>query len=113
MSLANHCYSLQKSLADRAVLQVDQTAPSHQTVLRHIRKCSKNPDLGRRLYVCAHRNHQEKAQSRYVPLYIATDFVGHPFRENAFTASTSNSGRTFKYYRKPKPVESIQFLTGQ
>jgi len=49
LSYKQHCvtstdyrFALQESLADRAVLQVDQTAPSHKTVLWHIGKCRKN-----------------------------------------------------------------------
>ncbi len=110
---SDHLYALQASLADRAVLQVDQTAPKNQTVLWHIGKCRKNPNLGRHFYVCAHSHNQEKAKFKYVPLHITTDFIDHPFRKNAFATSTSNFGRPFKYYRKTKPVESIQFLTGQ
>ena len=73
--------SLQKPLADRTVLQMDQTAPSYQAILWHVGKCSENSNLDRSFRVCAHRNHQKKAQSRSFPLYIVTDSLGYPFRE--------------------------------
>ncbi len=34
-------------LADRNLLQMDQTAPSHQSLLRNHRECCQNPDLDR------------------------------------------------------------------
>jgi hypothetical protein len=52
-----------------------------------------------------------KKQPPYISLHIATDFIHHPFQENAFTASASDYERTIKYQRKP--VEFIHFLTGQ
>lgn len=39
--------------------------------------------------VCARRHHQEKAATGRFALHFATDFVGHPVRENALAASLS------------------------
>jgi hypothetical protein len=44
---------LQIALASGAVLQVDQAAPSNQSVLRNQRECREDADLDRRVGLCA------------------------------------------------------------
>ena len=45
--------TLQESLADRIVLQVDQTTLADQTLPRHHRKRRKDPDMVRHRHLCA------------------------------------------------------------
>jgi hypothetical protein len=68
---------------------MDQTTSSYQTVLRRIGERGENPNLDCRVDLSTHRHHQKTAQTRNIPLYVATDFIRHPFREKALTTSTS------------------------
>ena len=111
-SSANHLRPLQESLADRTVLQMDKTASSHQTILRHVGKCSEDSNLDSCLSVRAYRNNQKATQHRWFALHIITDIVRYPFRENALAASFSGQQLHIKYVRQSKPIEFIQFLSG-
>jgi len=42
----------QISLADRIILQMDQTEPENKIILWHLRKCSKNPDMDSSQCLC-------------------------------------------------------------
>jgi hypothetical protein len=55
----DHRRTLQKSLADRTVLQLDQTTPANQALSRHYRKRRKDTDMVRHRHLCPDRNHQE------------------------------------------------------
>jgi hypothetical protein len=61
----------------------------------------------------ARRHRQEEAATGRLALHFATDFVGHPFREDALAASLS--GRRVHSARgyAVQPTESIHDLTGQ
>jgi exodeoxyribonuclease VII large subunit len=83
----DHLRALQEPLAGRTVLQVDQAASSDQTFLRYVGECGQVANLDRRVGLCPRRHRQEAPQSRRLALHFATDFVGHPFRENALAAS--------------------------
>src|SRR5580700_6291361 len=84
----HHRRALQKPLASRTVLQMDQAALADQTLLRHIRKCREDPNLDRRLGLRPRRHRQEAASPGRLALQIATDPLGHPVRENADASST-------------------------
>jgi hypothetical protein len=86
---SNHLRTLQKSLAGRVVLQMDQAASSDQAVLRHFGKCGQDANLDRRVGLCAGRHCSEKAESRRFPLHFATGSIAHLVRENALAASIS------------------------
>lgn len=83
----DHLRALQKSLASRTVLQMDQAASTDQTVLRDIRKCREDPNLDRRLGLRPRRHRQEAPQSRRFALHIAPDSLGHTLRENPYGSS--------------------------
>lgn len=51
---AYHLRTLQKPLAGRAALRVNQAASSHQTLLRYLGERGQDPNLDRRVHICAH-----------------------------------------------------------
>ncbi len=75
--------SVQRPLADRTVLQMDQTAPAHQSFLRNQRECCQNADMDRHLRLPARGDHEKEAEDRAVALHNSTDFECVRFRENA------------------------------
>jgi len=69
----NHCKTIQKSLAGRAVFQMDQTTSQNQKILRHICERSKISDMDCRLSLCACGNFEKKLhlqESLYTILQI-------------------------------------------
>jgi len=56
----NHCSLVQMPMADRVVFQMDQTKPSDQVVLWHLRECCENTNLiAISIYLCISGNHQK------------------------------------------------------
>jgi hypothetical protein len=55
----------------------------------------------------------EAAQPGRFALHFATDFVGHPFRENAHPASLPRRCEQNHRGRSVQPIEFIHNLTGQ
>ena len=95
-----------------AVLQVDQAAPAHQTLLRHFRERCADANLDRHQRLRAGGDHQEETSSERVPAYAATDLVADALRETA--TETSCCGRR-AYRNQPRisqATESIRVLTG-
>jgi hypothetical protein len=64
---------LQEPVADRTVLQVDQTASADQGLLRHVEKRSQGADLDRHFGVRPDRSGQKEARSRDFALHFSTD----------------------------------------
>lgn len=84
--------ALSEALANRAVLQMDQTAPQDQGLLRHLRECREDSDLDRNLHIRACGDHQKTTQTGAEPLLGPTDSEHHPFRENAAVAGSYSCG---------------------
>ena len=59
----NDCRALSLPLADRIVLQMDQTASPNQGFLWHNRECSQNSNLDRHLGLCLGRHREEDLES--------------------------------------------------
>ncbi len=108
-----HLRALQKPLAGRVVLQMDQAASSYQTVLRYFRKRGQDSNLDRSIGLCVGGYCSEKTESRRFPLPFATGFIGDPFREDALAASVSRIRLQFRKRTSRQLIESISFLTGQ
>src|SRR6185503_1228864 len=68
--------------AHRVVLQVDQGAPAHQSLLWHIGECSEDSAVACGVGLCAHCYRQKAARSARFALRIATDFEPHHVRKN-------------------------------
>ena len=109
---ADHLRPVPLPMAGGAVLQVDQAAPAHQTLLRHFRERCADANLDRHQRLRAGGDHQEETSSEGVPTYAATDLVADALRETA--AETSGCGRRANRNlpRILQATESIRVLTG-
>lgn len=86
------CHDLrlvQGALASRVVLQMDQTAPTYQEVLRHIAKRGEGTNLDRSSSVRARGHRQEAAQPGCLAVHFATDIFTHAVRKNPFKQGLS------------------------
>jgi hypothetical protein len=86
-SSTDDCLALSVSLADRTVLQVDQTAPANQVIFRYIGECSQDSGLDCSLCVCVGRHHQEATQYQDKSLFNSTDFESNRFRNNTYRSN--------------------------
>ena len=73
----------------------------------------QDANLDRGIGLCARRHRQEEAATGRLALHFATDFVGHPFREDALAASLSRCRLHSSRGCPVQPTESIHDLTGQ
>ena len=78
--------ALQMPLAGRAVLQVDQTAPADQGVLRHKRERAKDSNMDRHFRIRSRGHCQEAIKTGSEPLHNSTNFECDHVRENAHFA---------------------------
>lgn len=85
---AYHRSAFQMPMADRDLLQMDQTESPHQGILRDIFECGENSNLDRDLDICACRHHEKTPQSRQGSLHNITDFEPNHFRKSSSAAST-------------------------
>ncbi len=85
---ANHRSALPLPLAGRTILQMDQTAPQDQAVLRHHRECSQDTNMDRHRGLCFGRHSEKTAQFRGFTLHNPTDFEPDSFRENTARSIT-------------------------
>ena len=83
------CTAVQVSPADRTVFQMDQAAPSDQSLLWHHTQCCQDTGVGRYQRLCAGR-YYEKA-TRLTKQYVrnSTGFGHYAFRENTRKKSVS------------------------
>ena len=65
--------TISMSLAGRTLLQVDQAAPAHQSVLRYVGECCEVANLDRCVRLRARCHHQETAKSPGIALPTSTD----------------------------------------
>jgi hypothetical protein len=74
----NRCRSVSLPLAGRAFLQMDQTAPAHQILLRRLRECRQKPDLDSHLGLRARGNYQKTPRYQSRSLHNSTGFELDP-----------------------------------
>jgi len=79
---SGHRRSLSLPVAGRTLLQMDQAAPAHQSVLWDDRQCSQNSSLDRDLSLRLGSDRQKAAQPRSEPLQHSPGLERHAFREN-------------------------------
>lgn len=79
---ADHRRTLSLQMESGAFLQMDQAAPAHQGVLRHVRERGQDPSLDSHSRLCPRRHRQETARFGGFPLRNPTDFEPDAFREN-------------------------------
>src|SRR5207253_4807895 len=75
--------SLSLTLADRTLLQMDQTTSAHQAVFRYFNQQRQDSNLDRRFRLCAGGDRQEAARPGAQSLHNSTDLESHAVRENA------------------------------
>src|SRR6266568_139072 len=75
--------SLSLLLADRTLLQMDQTTSAHQAVFRYFNQQRQDSNLERRFGLCAGSDRQETARPGAQSLHNSTDLESHTVRENA------------------------------
>ena len=82
----------------RALLQVDQAAPSHQGLLRDVGQCREDADLDRDLDLPPRGDRPEASWNRAGPLHNSTDPERACVRENP--SRTSAFGGCFQFQRQ-------------
>src|SRR5467141_696297 len=75
------------ALAGGDILQVDQAASAHQTVLRYFGERREIPNLDRRLRLRARGPRQKTPPATGFASHFVTDPFRHPLRKNAHPAS--------------------------
>src|SRR5216117_965741 len=80
--------ALQMQMASGTVLQVDKTAPAHQSLLRNHGECRQDSSLDRNLRLRVGGDSQKAAQFGPQPLHNSTDFEPHAFLESPNFTST-------------------------
>ena len=70
-------------------------------------------NLDRRVGLCPRRHRQKEAEAGCLALHFATNYVGHPFREDALTEGLSSRRLHSSREYSSQPEEFIYVLTGQ
>ena len=82
------CFSRYILRGCQALVQVDQTASSYQTLLWHLRKCGENANMDRHLGLRLGSHRKEKTQNRSFALHNITDSELNSFRKNTARSTT-------------------------
>src|SRR5690606_20208328 len=83
----HHLSALSPTMAGGAVLQVDQTTPAHQAVLRHVGERGEDASLDRRQHVRACRYRPKASGLTVVAAFDAANSQRHTIREAAFAST--------------------------
>src|SRR6266516_2459907 len=75
--------TLSLSLANRTLLQMDQTTSPHQKLFWHFRQQRQDPSLDCHHSLCVSSNRQETSGTQARSLHFVTDPESHSFRENS------------------------------
>jgi hypothetical protein len=108
-----HRANLQVSLAGGTVLQMDQAAPAHQSLLRDQRECGEDPDMDRGVGLRVGGDPPQAVGAGGQSLPNVTDSERHAFRENAHFMRPSGHRCGSQFRRKRQPTDSLRLLTGQ
>ena len=84
----NHFTALSFPLANRTLLQMDQTEFAHKNFLRHQQERRKNPNMDRCHRLFDDCNSEETAKNRRQSLHNSTDFERYCIRKNAIETAT-------------------------
>src|SRR5262249_21186693 len=104
--------TLPLALANRVVLQVDQTASSYQKFLRHHRKRCQNSNLDRYLRLRARGHHQKTAQPIGESLRTPTDSKPNVVRKSPPNSTTCRFRLSNRVAGSSQTIESIQLTLG-
>ena len=80
--------ALQMPLESGVVLQMDQTTPAYQVVLRHQRECVKDTNMDCHFCIRSRGHCQEAIEARSEPLHNSTNIECDHVRENAHFAGS-------------------------
>jgi hypothetical protein len=90
-----------------AAFFVVRAASANQGVLRHQRKRREDPNLDRRVSLCAGRHRPKAFGPGDQPLPNSTDFERDAFRENAHFTGTSATGFPKRFTRFRQSTDSV------
>src|ERR1019366_9542544 len=102
--------NLQAALASGAVLQMDQTAPAHQGLLRNQRERRENTNLDRRFGLRSGCHRAQTARDRIQSLPNPTGLESYPVRENSHFTGTSADRIPTRNTMPRQPTESVQLI---
>jgi hypothetical protein len=105
--------TVSQPLAGRVVLQMDQTTPSHQELLRHFRERLEDSNLDCDLGLCTRGHRQKGIATAGQSLQNVTDLQRHSFRENPHFTSSFFSRRSNHFRRSLQTTDSVQLTLGQ
>jgi len=101
---SHHLRPIPIALASRIVLQVDQAAPAHQTLLRHLRERREDPGLDRGCCVRVSCHRSQASQSRPVLARNVTDSEHYTVRENSFVSAPYLLSNHRRSQHRPQPT---------
>src|SRR5215510_12888485 len=104
--------ALSLALANRIVLQMDQTASAYQSFFRYHRKRGQNSNLDRYLRLRARGHRQKTSQLIGEPLRTPTNSKSDFIRKSSTNSVTCRSRLCNRCPRIAKPVEFIQLTLG-
>ena len=90
-----HLSALQAPLADRTVLQVDQTAPTNKVILWYFDQRSQDAGVDRDQYLCARSDCQKGNEIGAFVARNTPNYKHHTFRENPSKTSTYGKSLCF------------------
>src|SRR5579863_7052282 len=100
------------SLAGRTVLQMDQAAPAHQSLLRRVGERGQNANLDGHRGVRAGGHRPQTAGARLGTPFGPANSQRLPVRESSLDSSAYPKQRAIAIISIPQPTENVQHLTG-
>jgi len=95
-----------------AVLQMDQTAPADQGVLRNLEECRQEPNLDRRVHLRARGDRTKAAEAGGVDACDPADSELDSVRENLARSSAYAPREDAKQTRQRQPVDFVRITLG-
>jgi len=109
---AKHRRSLSLSLANRIVLQMDQTASAYQVFLRYFRERGQVSNLDRSISLRSGRHPEKAAEHHRFALRNATNLKPHYVRENGSKSTVGTHATGHKFTGLNQPVVSVRLTLG-
>ena len=103
----DHCPTLSSTLAGRIVLPLDQTAPAHQDLLRHLGERRQDSGVGCALRLRPGGDCQKAARARPEPLQNSPNSQRHEFRKNSDFTGILQFHRWASRCRSLYPIEPV------
>src|SRR6185436_12494427 len=84
--------TLQRTMEDRTLLQMDQTTSAHKSIFWNFAERRQDTDLDCGLDLCSHGHYQKTSRLDPRSLHNFTSFKRYDIRENTYLTSTYNNG---------------------